>query len=144
MLTIVQIMRATPRKIDLNSADVRVINMQKGKRRNGNPVVRANTYTTHNSDGSLRHGSNKYDTWVEGLSWYKSGKPRKISEGYVKVSCSCDYFWAYGCEVELHKRGAADIKFSNGKDPIVRNPAQRPWCCKHLVALFERIQQRGM
>jgi len=143
-LTMIQIERWTKRVTEQRSLDVKVTRLQKGKRRNGNTVVRAVTFTTHNDDGTLRRNPNKYKTWVEGLSRDKKGRPKMlIDRCHVKCSCDCDYFWAYGCEVELNKRGAADIVFSNGKDPIIRNPNGRPWACKHLISLFHTIQERG-
>lgn len=60
----------------------------------------------------------------------------------VKVSCSCPDFWARW-EYALHKRGAADIVYSNGEPPVVRNPRMYPGCCKHLIALTNRAHING-
>lgn len=144
-LTMKQIARRTPKSIFNNATDVRLGKIEMGTRRNGNPVIRAETWTLEDKMGNPRVPKKKYRTWVECLSKdKKTGKHQKISQGFVKVSCSCDYFWAYGCEVVLHKHGAADIRYSNGKDPVVRNPQEHEWCCKHLLVLFDLISQRGL
>jgi hypothetical protein len=57
----------------------------------------------------------------------------------VVVSCSCpDFMYSY--EVVLHNKGAADIKFSNGEQPV--NP-KKPGCCKHLVMTFKTLFEKG-
>ena len=46
--------------------------------------------------------------------------------------CDCPYFMYY-LEVALTKYGCSSIKSSNGKPPVVRNPQNLPYLCKHLV-----------
>lgn len=46
--------------------------------------------------------------------------------------CDCPYF-KYYLEVALTKYGCSSIKSSNGKPPVVRNPQNLPYLCKHLV-----------
>lgn len=61
---------------------------------------------------------------------------------YAKVSCSCPDF-VYTWEWALWKHGNADIVFGNGEPPDSRNPAHLPGCCKHLVALINRMVKEG-
>jgi hypothetical protein len=46
--------------------------------------------------------------------------------------CDCPYF-TYYLEVALTKYGCSSIRSSNGKPPVVRNPQNLPYLCKHLV-----------
>jgi hypothetical protein len=61
----------------------------------------------------------------------------------VKLSCSCDDF-LFRFEYALFRRGAADIRHSNGEPPEIRNPAFTPGCCKHLIALREVLVDKGI
>lgn len=62
----------------------------------------------------------------------------RLSKGQIKVSCSCEDYWSTW-EVALKKQGAADIRYSNGKTPRVKNPAMIPGCCKHLFRFLQNI-----
>lgn len=64
------------------------------------------------------------------------------SRNTVKVSCSCPDFWATW-EVALARRGAADVMYSNGELPIVRNPRMIPACCKHVVKTVDLLFRKG-
>lgn len=49
------------------------------------------------------------------------------------VSCSCEYF-KYTAEVALYDKDSSDIKYSNGEDPVEKNPSKIPIVCKHILA----------
>jgi len=55
-----------------------------------------------------------------------------------KCTCDCEDF-LYRMEVANHKKDASDIKYSNGKDPIIRNPQMRPGLCKHLLGTLKYL-----
>ncbi len=57
---------------------------------------------------------------------------------HVIVSCSCPDF-KYRWEVALNQAEAAEIEYSNGEMPIVRNPNLRKTMCKHCIALYQKI-----
>ena len=77
---------------------------------------------------------------VETNDWYylsaqrfSDSKPVYLSKA-AYFSCDCEAF-LYWCEVALHAKGAAAIKFSNGEAPDTRNPRKLPMICKHLIEL---------
>ena len=80
----------------------------------------------------------KYRCTVEGVN-----PGERLSKGNVKVSCECPDYWATW-EVALKRQGAADIHFSNGDRPLVKNPSMVPGCCKHLYRLLHNIRAFGI
>lgn len=135
-LTIKQILKATPKPIHNVASYVRASNVKLSKKI---PRLTATTMSTHDNNGEPKRSPQRYETIVTGLM----GTGTLLTSKYVKVSCTCDFFWAHS-EVALHKQGAADIHFSNGKDPVVRNPKMIPYVCKHLVKVLKLIDQRGL
>lgn len=59
----------------------------------------------------------------------------------VRVSCSCEDF-KFMYEWALHNRKAADIEYSNGEPPNIKNPQYKPALCKHLCALYLKVADR--
>lgn len=53
------------------------------------------------------------------------------------IHCSCPWFLFF-CEYALAKRGSSDIINSNGKPPIITNPNQFPYACKHVISVLAR------
>lgn len=78
----------------------------------------------------------KYMTTVECV---EPGKFIKARDALVKVSCQCDDYWSTW-EFALHRKGAADIIYSNGEPCDVRNPKFIPGCCKHIFAVLKGIR----
>lgn len=140
MLTIRQILAKTPSTIKVNAADVIIRTAKISRKKLKNPVFTCKAYSKYDAKGKYK-GTNYqiYDVVVEGLM----GPGTSVVSKYVKVSCSCDYFWSH-CEVALNAKDAADIKYSNGDKPVVTNPSMIPYVCKHLVAALEKIQQRQL
>lgn len=66
--------------------------------------------------------------------------PSTVKAGWVKVSCSCEFF-KYYCEYPLSKHGAANIRHSNGEPATFTNPNNFPLLCKHLYALGRRTMR---
>ena len=101
-----------------------------------NPSIVAITYSRKTNG---KTGLDKYITYVEA----QNCKTDKFSETKVLVGCSCPFhlFWS---EVALTKAGASRIQFSNGEDPVVRNSKEKPWACKHTLALIDRILDKGV
>ena len=81
-----------------------------------------------------RNKIRKYKQTVESLE-----PEKRLRLAYVKVSCTCDDYWATW-EYALHRKGAADIKFSNGEKPIDKNPKLIPGVCKHLYRVLMGIK----
>ena len=135
MLTLKQIVQKTDPVRIANSKFVRIIKFKSGYTPRGTGYAACQSYSTHHYDSKGRRVINpdktKYVTVVEFLD-------KKL---HVNVSCSCSDFM-YSFEVALHKKGAADIEYSNGMSPDVRNPAHTTACCKHLVQLYFRIRNK--
>jgi hypothetical protein len=93
----------------------------------------AQTKTTRADDGSPIKGGLVYTTTVQ----------RKGPHGHIEIDCTCGYHPFYGAEVALHLRQAAKIIRSNGRAPKVRNAAMVPLCCKHSVALINKLRGGG-
>jgi hypothetical protein len=47
------------------------------------------------------------------------------------VSCSCPNF-LFVAEYALAKHGSSRIEYSNGKRPVITNPREIPFLCKHI------------
>ena len=65
-----------------------------------------------------------------------------LDSEHVKVSCTCPDFWATW-EWALTRRGASDIRYSNGDPPDSRNPRYIAGCCKHLVKMIDTCVRNG-
>lgn len=57
---------------------------------------------------------------------------------HVEVGCSCPDF-RYRQEVALNHKRAAEVLYSNGELPKIRNPQMKVYCCKHLYKLWQTI-----
>lgn len=44
---------------------------------------------------------------------------------------------------QQNRQDAANIKYSNGELPHIKNPAMIPGCCKHVAALLNMVATRG-
>lgn len=58
------------------------------------------------------------------------------------LSCSCDDFM-YRWEYALAKKGGAEMKFGPGDPPVATNPTLIAGCCKHIIALYNKLQADG-
>lgn len=92
---------------------------------------------TRKVEGKIKNivSGNTHICSVEGLS------AGRLSTNHVKVACDCEYF-LYICEYALNRKGAADIKYSNGKPPTTTNPTLIPTMCVHLVKFCKVVQQK--
>ncbi len=138
MMTFPQIIRRTPRQRIDAAKYVKLINVKKGyNKKTGFGFIIAQAYSTHQwSPHHFRWVRNplrfRYVTMVEFLD----------DKLHCRVSCSCPDFTYSGAEFVLHKKGAAEIEYSNGEAPTVRNPNMHPLCCKHLVKLYMTIKSQ--
>lgn len=120
-LTMRQIIKLTPRLRRDNSAFVKISELKVSTdKTKTNIVYKAKTQSSHDSKG--------YRKAVPSIMSYVTTLQVLNKKGWVKVSCSCDDFWATW-EVALHKYGAADIEYSNGEKPVERNPRMVPGTC---------------
>ena len=137
MMTLPQIIKKTPRQRIEAAHYVKLLQIKRGYNEDGLGFIAAQTYSTHEWNPSLH-------------SWVRSrNRPKYISvvlfldnKLHCKVSCSCPDFTYSGAEYILNKRGAADIEFSNGEAPSIKNPGMRPMCCKHIVRMYLSIKDK--
>lgn len=61
----------------------------------------------------------------------------------VFVSCNCDRFLYY-YEYALTQHGASEIKYSNGRFPVEKNPTLIPSACKHILCAMHEIVQNKL
>lgn len=69
-----------------------------------------------------------------------ANKYPKIFQRPMWVHCSCEWF-TFFCEYALAKRRSSEIVNSNGQPNKVQNPRQWPYVCKHVVAVFNRLEK---
>lgn len=96
--------------------------------------ARAHTYSTKVWDKRLQMWVTKrkyevYDTFI--MLTVPKGR-----QATVVLSCSCPDF-LYRHEVALTKKGGAEVNYSNGNLPKIRNPRMRYTCCKHCLRFYQ-------
>ena len=77
---------------------------------------------------------------------YASANSTKVYVGLIEISknkkaiisCSCPNF-RYVYEVADSKVGSSIVIYSNGADPVIRNPENIPGLCKHLRSAMIQI-----
>lgn len=132
-MTARMILQATPRETHLRANNVYIYAWKAMPNEGGGVKYIATARTTRNDDGTSRPKSQTYRVTIIVLN----------SSGHVNVDCECKAHPFWGGEVALHKRKAADIRRSNGKLPMVRNPKLQPYGCKHMLAAIWKLQTAG-
>jgi hypothetical protein len=135
MLTLPQLYQRTTSDRKQRSIYVRLLKVKAGYTKEGLGFIACQSYSRYKIDQSgkpVRNVKpNKYVTIIMFLD----------KSLHVKVSCSCeDNMFMY--EVANHYKDAADIEYSNGDAPNIKNPKHNPGMCKHLIALFEHIKPK--
>lgn len=135
MLTLPQIARRTNRLRQAGSRYVRFTDIKKGWDTLGRGFIAGASYSTHiiNNYGIAVRNTDptRYVTVITFLD----------TKLHVNISCSCGDFM-YRTEWALWNKGAADIEYSNGEPPDITNPKYSPYCCKHLLALYNKIKSK--
>jgi len=54
----------------------------------------------------------------------------------VWVSCNCPYHMFY-TEFALTKKKSSDLLYGNGKPPVIKNPRNIAFACKHVLKALE-------
>lgn len=140
MLTLRQVLKRTPPNWLANSEDCRIYKSKKIiDIEDKNPVVLAIVYSLFDHAGNRKTDPTQHRCYIKGLN----GKKTAIISSNVEMSCDCEAFM-YWSEVALNRKGAAPIIFSNGDDPVMRNPSLTPFPCKHLVRLSLMILNKGL
>lgn len=128
MQTLRSLLKATPLVVQMGAKYCKILSVQMGTGAiSGSKLITA-VVKRRTPDGAPH---NQHRCSIEGFDTRKL----LLSEGFVKVSCSCEAFTYYGIEYVLRKRGAADIVHSNGKRPDIRNPKLVLFLCPHLTKL---------
>jgi hypothetical protein len=134
MLTLPQIAQRLNERRKQSAKYVRIIHVKKGWDSLGRGYVACASYSTKIWDNYkrkfvLNKVRNRYVTVIVFLD----------TRLHVVVSCSCPDF-KYRWEVALNHKQAAEIEYSNGELPVIRNPTMRATNCKHLYALYQKIK----
>lgn len=140
MLTLEKMLRLSPPNWLTNSDGCRIKNYKKIiDSEDKNPTVLALVYSIYDSKGNRKDNPIVHRCYIKGID----GKKKKIISSNIECSCDCDAY-KYWSEVALHNKEASLILFSNGEDPIEKNPKKIPYGCKHLIRLGLLIQTLGM
>lgn len=140
MLTLGQMIRATPKKIWRNAQGimVKVVASKYGQTPEKVPYFEAMIKAKSTKSATTRplkkteiHNVviRQYGTDLISLA---AGGIRTTHRSWVH--CSCEHF-LFSCEFALAKRGSSSIINSNGEPPVVTNPRMLPMVCKHIVAI---------
>jgi hypothetical protein len=120
-ISIRQVFRNTPANRFTMADKVKLIGVKIGKSRTlQKPKVVCQTYTSGDTV--------KYST---SITFIKDDK--------AVLSCSCDDFM-YRWEYALAKKGGAEVRYGNGEHPESSNPTLIAGCCKHVIALYNKLQ----
>lgn len=134
-LSIVGLLKNTPPYVKLTARDmVTLKKMSRANTKGGHPAIKG-VCVSNKGEGSGR----PHKCSVIGLD---KEKPTISKQKRVIVSCDCEFFLFY-CEYALTTWGAARIKYSNGEPADVRNPANVPLLCKHLVKLTRAVKEHN-
>jgi hypothetical protein len=131
MLTLKQIIRKVDPFRREGARYVRILQVKKGYNSLGQGFIASSSYSTHVLDSYGKpHRNAQPDRYVTVITFLD----RKL---HVSCSCSCPDF-KFMFETALSYKGAAEIEYSDGSPPDVKNPRYRTGQCKHLVALYEK------
>lgn len=64
-------------------------------------------------------------------------EPALTLDSKVWLSCSCEWF-LFVCEVADAETDNANIKYSNGRAPVITNPQRIGTVCKHIIAALRK------
>lgn len=132
-MSLAGLLKNTPPYIKLTARDtVRLKKLKSATTKGGFPAIQGLCQ-------SERAGAPAHKCSIIGLNKANS---LLSTQKRVVVSCSCEFFMYY-CEYALMTWGAARIKYSNGEPAVVRNPANVPLLCKHLVKAARAIKEHG-
>ena len=139
MLTLPQIVQRTAGRRKESAKYVKIVYVKKGWDSLGRGFVACASYST-------KIWSPLKQRFVKNTTG-PNGKPRRYvtvivfldPRLHVISSCSCADF-KYRWEVALNHKQAAEIEYSNGELPVIRNPSMRAAQCKHLIALYWHIE----
>jgi hypothetical protein len=135
MLTLPQIYQRTDKRRKESAKYVKIIHQKRGWDSHGRGYVACASYSTK-----------EWNPWKQRYVKNPRIKNRYVSvfvfldpRLHVVVSCSCADF-KYRWEFSLNQTQAAEIEYSNGEFPKIRNPQLSKRMCKHLLKLYEVIK----
>ena len=133
-LSIIQLLRKVGKTQILNSKYVRIKRVQFNQEKN---LFKIETQTYDPE-------TKQYRTHIQRIYPADRSYKGKLSDcPRIKVACNCG-FHLFFSEVSLAYQNAADIIYSDGSYPIVRNPSLKPWVCKHILKDFLFLVQKNL
>lgn len=134
-LTLRQIISKGGKFRELGAQYVNLTKFKTGYTPDGYAYAACQSYSTHRVTKQgykvVNHTRQRYITVIKFMD----------ARLHCSLSCSCDDF-KYTWETVLNKKGAAELEFSNGEDPSITNPFHHIGICKHLIALWWKIEPR--
>lgn len=139
-LTLRQLMRTTPKfRLETGKYEVTIKKFKKQKTKTGLPAM---TAIANHKDPFMPNKTVKdREVYIIGLD--SQDKP-VTKQKRVMVSCNCEDFVYHGGEYAAALHGAARIIYGNGEPPVMTNPGNVPFLCKHLSAFAYYCFDKGL
>jgi hypothetical protein len=140
MLTLGQIITATPNEVKKRSRGVRTVRLKRSSFKDGRSY-----YEFQTSSGGVKKKKRKSSNYATIVVLYsdKKAQPKPTKNTEAWASCTCEFFKFY-CENALAKQGSSSIIHTRGYKPKgVRpsvNPRRIPMVCKHLIAVLRQLR----
>ena len=133
-LSIIQLLRKVGKTQILNSKYVRIKRVQFNQEKN---LFKIETQTYDPE-------TKQYRTHIQRIYPADRSYKGKLSDcPRIKVACNCGNY-LFCAEVALSYHNAADIIYSDGSYPIIKNPSLKPQVCKHLLKDLLFLVQKGL
>lgn len=137
-LVLKDILKVTPDRYKERAESGRIRKMRRMvDNKTKDQIVLSQIYTAKDHAGKIKADPETHFQFIRQLE-----RGKKLFNSKCKVSCSC-FDFLFVDEVALFKKANADIFFSNGEDPVIKNPKMKPQFCKHLVKLVMEIRRQG-
>lgn len=137
MLTLQKMLQLTPAAVQKGSKNTHILKAVVGQPKGKGKILKCVVQRT--SSDKIKHGRHMVE--IESLT---PGPDSRLFVGPVKVACSCEAFTFWGIEWVLHQKKAADIRYSNGKAPDIRNPGRKIFLCPHLTKVALGVIRKKM
>ena len=140
MLTLGQIIGATPNEVKKRARGVKSIRLKRSSFKDGRAY-----YEFQTSSGVIKKKKRKIANYATIVVLYsdKRDQPRPTKNTDAWASCTCEFFKFY-CENALARQGSSSIIHTRGYKPKgVRpsvNPRRIPMVCKHLIAVLRQLR----
>ncbi|SBV38184.1 hypothetical protein BN7874_015 [Phage NCTB] len=139
-LTLRKLLRTTPKwRKETGKYEITLKKFKKQKTKTG---LTALTAVANHKDPFMPNKTIKdREVYIIGLE--DQNKPVN-KQRRVMVSCNCEDWVYHGGEYAAALHGAARIIYGNGEPPVLTNPGNVPFLCKHLVGFAHYCIDKGL